>query len=158
MTENQNQNHEGTEQQEPVSHNVTIETTKGRIVLEVYPELMPITVANFDKLVQSGFYNGLKFHRVEDWVIQGGDPKGNGTGGPGWTIKLETNPQLKNLRGAVAMARAMDPNSAGSQFYILKTDASWLDGQYAVFGKVTEGMDVVDQIQIGDIMETVTAK
>ncbi|HBI27853.1 MAG TPA: peptidylprolyl isomerase, partial [Peptococcaceae bacterium] len=132
-------------------HKVTIATDKGQIVLEVYPDLMPITVANFDKLVQSGFYNGLKFHRVEDWVVQGGDPKGNGTGGPGWTIKLETNPQLKNLRGMVAMARAMDPDSAGSQFYILKTDASWLDGQYAVFGKVVQGMDVVDKIQIGDL-------
>ncbi|CEO90340.1 peptidylprolyl isomerase [Syntrophaceticus schinkii] len=147
MSENQNQ--------EKVPHNVTIDTAKGQIVLEVYPDLMPITVANFDKLVQSGFYNGLKFHRVEDWVIQGGDPKGNGTGGPGWSIKLETNPQLRNVRGAVAMARAMDPDSAGSQFYILKKDASWLDGQYAVFGKVTEGMDVVDQIKTGDQMQTV---
>jgi cyclophilin family peptidyl-prolyl cis-trans isomerase len=142
--------------QSEVPHKVTIATDKGQIVLEVYPDLMPITVANFDKLVQSGFYNGLKFHRVEDWVVQGGDPKGNGTGGPGWTIKLETNPQLKNLRGMVAMARAMDPDSAGSQFYILKTDASWLDGQYAVFGKVVQGMDVVDKIQIGDLMQTVT--
>jgi peptidyl-prolyl cis-trans isomerase B (cyclophilin B) len=147
MSENQNQ--------KKVPHNVTIDTAKGQIVLEVYPDLMPITVANFDKLVQSGFYNGLKFHRVEDWVIQGGDPKGNGTGGPGWSIKLETNPQLRNMRGAVAMARAMDPDSAGSQFYILKKDASWLDGQYAVFGKVTEGMDVVDQIKTGDQMQTV---
>ncbi|HHY29981.1 MAG TPA: peptidylprolyl isomerase [Syntrophaceticus sp.] len=147
MSENQNQ--------KKVPHNVTIDTAKGQIVLEVYPDLMPITVANFDKLVQSGFYNGLKFHRVEDWVIQGGDPKGNGTGGPGWSIKLETNPQLRNVRGAVAMARAMDPDSAGSQFYILKKDASWLDGQYAVFGKVTEGMDVVDQIKTGDQMQTV---
>jgi hypothetical protein len=91
LSENQNQNKE--------PHNVTIDTAKGQIVLEVYPDLMPITVANFDKLVQSGFYNGLKFHRVEDWVIQGGDPKGNGTGGPGWSIKLETNPQLRNVRG-----------------------------------------------------------
>jgi peptidyl-prolyl cis-trans isomerase B (cyclophilin B) len=147
MSENQNQ--------KKVPHNVTIDTAKGQIVLEVYPDLMPITVANFDKLVQSGFYNGLKFHRVEDWVIQGGDPKGNGTGGPGWSIKLETNPQLRNVRGAVAMARAMDPDSAGSQFYILKKDASWLDGQYAVFGKITEGMDVVDQIKTGDQMQTV---
>ncbi|MDD4360629.1 MAG: peptidylprolyl isomerase, partial [Syntrophaceticus sp.] len=138
MSENKNP-------QSEVPHKVTIATDKGQIVLEVYPDLMPITVANFDKLVQSGFYNGLKFHRVEDWVVQGGDPKGNGTGGPGWTIKLETNPQLKNLRGMVAMARAMDPDSAGSQFYILKTDASWLDGQYAVFGKVVQGMDVVDK-------------
>ncbi|MDD2504389.1 MAG: peptidylprolyl isomerase [Clostridia bacterium] len=152
----ENQKSDVSAQPELVPHKVTIDTAKGKIVLEVYPDLMPITVANFDKLVQSGFYNGLKFHRVEDWVVQGGDPSGNGTGGPGWKIRLETNPQLKNLRGMVAMARAMDPNSAGSQFYILKTDASWLDGQYAVFGKVIEGMDVVDQIQIGDIMQSVT--
>lgn len=149
MSENKNP-------QSAVPHQVTIATDQGEIVLEVYPDLMPITVANFDKLVQSGFYNGLKFHRVEDWVVQGGDPEGNGTGGPGWSIKLEISPQLKNLRGAVAMARAMDPDSAGSQFYILKTDASWLDGQYAVFGKVVRGMDVVDKIQVGDLMQTVS--
>ncbi len=137
---------------------VFIDTARGQIELEVYPDLMPITVANFDKLVQSGFYDGLKFHRVEDWVIQGGDPIGNGTGGPGWKIKLETSPQLKNVRGAVAMARASDPNSAGSQFYILKKDASWLDGQYAVFGKVVQGLDVVDLIQKGDLMKTVKAE
>jgi peptidyl-prolyl cis-trans isomerase B (cyclophilin B) len=134
---------------------VTIETAKGNIVLEVYPELMPVTVGNFEKLVQSNFYDGLKFHRVEHWVIQGGDPKGNGTGGPGWSIPLETSDQLNNLRGALAMARSIHPDSAGSQFYILKTDASWLDGDYAVFGKVTEGMDVVDQIAQGDVMESV---
>ncbi|HUW65101.1 MAG TPA: peptidylprolyl isomerase [Spirochaetia bacterium] len=130
----------------------TIQTAKGNIVIEVYPSLMPVTVANFAKLVNAKFYDGLTFHRVEDWVIQGGDPKGDGSGGPGWTIPLETNPQLKNVRGAVAMARAQDPNSAGSQFYILKKDASWLDGQYAVFGKVISGMSVVDQIKVGDKM------
>ncbi|MGI6307705.1 MAG: peptidylprolyl isomerase [Dethiobacteria bacterium] len=154
MSENQNTKPEASAEQVPFK--VTIDTAKGQIVLEVYPDLMPITVANFDKLVQSGFYNGLKFHRVEDWVIQGGDPNGNGTGGPGWTIKLETHPQLSNIRGALAMARAMHPDSAGSQFYILKKDATMLDGQYAVFGKVVEGMDVVDQIRIGDLMQTVT--
>jgi peptidyl-prolyl cis-trans isomerase B (cyclophilin B) len=137
------------------AHRVTIDTARGQIVMEVYPDLMPVTVANFDKLVKAGFYNGLTFHRVEDWVIQGGDPKGNGTGGSGQTIKLETNPQLKNVRGAVAMARSSDPNSASSQFYILKQDQSSLDGQYAVFGMVVQGMSVVDQIQIGDRMLTV---
>jgi peptidyl-prolyl cis-trans isomerase B (cyclophilin B) len=141
--------------QEPAAQKITIDTAKGPITLEVYPDLMPVTVANFDKLVKAGFYNGLAFHRVEDWVVQGGDPQGNGTGGPGWQIKLETNPRLKNLRGAVAMARSMAPDSAGSQFYILKKDASWLDGQYAVFGKVAQGMDVVDRIQGGDKMLTV---
>jgi cyclophilin family peptidyl-prolyl cis-trans isomerase len=153
LSEDQNPNSERP-QGKTAARAITIDTAKGQIVMEVYPDLMPGTVANFDKLVKSGFYNGLKFHRVEDWVIQGGDPKGNGTGGPGWSIKLETNPQLKNMRGAVAMARSMNPDSAGSQFYILKKDASWLDGQYAVFGKVVQGMDVVDRIQIGDKMLT----
>ncbi|MEW6182690.1 MAG: peptidylprolyl isomerase [Bacillota bacterium] len=134
---------------------VTISTAKGEIELELYPKLMPITVANFEKLISQKFYDGLTFHRVEDWVIQGGDPEGNGTGGPGWSIKLETSPALKNVRGALAMARSRDPNSAGSQFYILKTDATWLDGQYAVFGKVTKGMDIVDKIAIGDKMQQV---
>lgn len=134
---------------------VTIQTVKGPVVIEVYPKQMPVTVANFEKLVQSKFYDGLTFHRVEDWVIQGGDPKGDGTGGPGWTIPLETGPELKNVRGAVAMARSSDPNSAGSQFYILKKDMPSLDGQYAVFGKVVEGMDIVDQIQPGDKMVSV---
>lgn len=134
---------------------VAIQTAKGPIVLDVYPKQMPVTVANFEKLVQSKFYDGLTFHRVEDWVIQGGDPKGDGTGGPGWTIPLETSQELKNVRGAVAMARGSDPNSAGSQFYILKKDMPSLDGQYAVFGKVVEGMDIVDEIQPGDKMESV---
>ena len=134
---------------------VTVQTAKGNIVMELYPEKMPITVENFLKLTNSGFYDGLAFHRVEHWVVQGGDPKGNGSGGPGWTIKLETHPELKNVRGAVAMARTAVPDSAGSQFYILKTDAPWLDGQYAVFGQVTEGMDVVDQMAGGDKMNGV---
>lgn len=131
---------------------INIQTDKGNIQIAVYPELMPITTENFLGLVDKGFYNNLTFHRVEDWVVQGGDPDGNGTGGSGKTIKLETNPKLKNIRGAVAMARSMDPDSASSQFYILKTDASWLDGQYAVFGNVVSGMDVVDSMTIGDKM------
>jgi cyclophilin family peptidyl-prolyl cis-trans isomerase len=134
---------------------VTVQTTKGSIVFEVYPNKMPVTVGNIEKLIGSNFYDGLTFHRVEDWVIQGGDPLGNGTGGPGWTIPLETNQDLKNVRGSVAMARSQDPNSAGSQFYILKKDSSFLDGQYAVFGKVIKGMEVVDQIEKGDKMESV---
>jgi len=134
---------------------VIISTDKGNITMEVYPDKMPITVENFTKLINDGFYNGLKFHRVEHWVVQGGDPKGNGTGGPGWTIKLETHSEVKNVRGAVAMARSAHPDSAGSQFYILKTDAEWLDGQYAVFGNVTDGMDVVDKLDIGDKMNAV---
>lgn len=136
---------------------ILISTGKGNVTFEVYPEKMPVTVENFLKLANDGFYDGLTFHRVEHWVVQGGDPRGNGTGGPGWTIKLETHPDLKNVRGAVAMARAAHPDSAGSQFYILKKDASWLDGQYAVFGQVTEGMDVVDNLEIGDKMDKVQA-
>lgn len=134
---------------------IAIQTAKGLIVMEVYPKLMPTTVKNFEKLAGSNFYDGLTFHRVEDWVIQGGDPQGNGTGGPGWTIPFESNTKLKNVRGAVAMARSEDPNSGGSQFYILKKDAPSLDGKYAVFGKVVTGMEIVDQIQVGDKMESV---
>jgi peptidyl-prolyl cis-trans isomerase B (cyclophilin B) len=134
---------------------VSMKTDKGNIELELYPEKMPITVENFLKLVKEGFYDGLTFHRVENWVVQGGDPLGNGTGGPGWTIKLETHPDLKNVKGALAMARSSDPDSAGSQFYILKKNAPWLNGQYAVFGKVTKGMDVVKKLSIGDKMNTV---
>lgn len=127
-----------------------IRTPRGEIRGELRGDLMPLTVANFVKLAQRGFYDGLTFHRVEDWVIQGGDPEGTGRGGPGYTIPLETAAELKNVRGAVAMARTPDPNSAGSQFYILKTDAPHLDGAYAVFGRVTEGLDVVDRIARGD--------
>lgn len=135
---------------------IIIQTARGDIELQLRGDLMPLTVANFVGLARSGFYDGLTFHRVEDWVIQGGDPRGNGTGGPGYTIKLETSPQLKNVRGAVAMARTSDPDSAGSQFYILRVDAPWLDGQYAVFGKVTVGMDVVDKMQSNDKIIKVT--
>jgi len=134
---------------------VNIKTSKGDINVELYPDLMPITVENFVELVKKNFYNGLTFHRVENWVIQGGDPKGNGTGGSDKTIKLETNANIKNVRGAIAMARSMDRDSASSQFYILKQDASWLDNDYAVFGKVVTGMDVVDKIAIGDKMAEV---
>ncbi len=138
-----------------MSKKFTVQTAKGPVVIEVYPNKMPITIGNFEKLLSSNFYDGLTFHRVEDWVIQGGDPQGDGTGGPGWTIPLELNDDFKNVRGAVAMARSQDPDSAGSQFYILKKDAPALDGQYAVFGKVIEGMDVVDQIEAGDQIESV---
>ncbi|MEW6524133.1 MAG: peptidylprolyl isomerase [Bacillota bacterium] len=130
----------------------TITTERGNIVVEVYPTLMPKTVANFQKLVNRKFYDGLAFHRVEEWVVQGGDPAGDGSGGPGWSIKLEVHPELKNVRGALAMARSTHPDSAGSQFYILKDDAEWLDGHYAVFGKVISGMEVVDQLEEGDRM------
>lgn len=135
---------------------VVIKTAKGPIKIALRGDLMPLTVANFTKLAGSGFYDNLIFHRVENWVVQGGDPEGTGTGGPGYTIKLETHTAMRNVRGAIAMARASHPDSAGSQFYILKTDAEWLDGQYAVFGQVIEGMEVVDALVAGDVIMSVT--
>ena len=124
----------------------------GVIEAELYRDIAPITVDNFVKLANKGFYNGLTFHRViKGFVLQGGCPLGNGTGGPGYTIKGEfasngvKNP-LKHEAGVLSMARAMDPNSAGSQFFIMHKAAPHLDGQYAAFGKVIKGMDVVDQI------------
>lgn len=127
----------------------------GEISIEFFPEDAPKTVENFVTLAKKGFYNGVTFHRVESgFVVQGGDPKGNGTGGPGYTIKDEFNKQ-KHVRGVVAMARTQAPNSAGSQFYITLAPAHFLDGQYTVFGKVTSGMDVVDKIRVGDKMKTV---
>jgi peptidylprolyl isomerase/peptidyl-prolyl cis-trans isomerase B (cyclophilin B) len=127
----------------------------GEIRIEFYPEDAPKTVENFVTLAKKGFYDGLTFHRVEPgFVVQGGDPKGNGTGGPGYTIKAEFNKQ-KHLRGTVAMARAQDPNSAGSQFYICFQPAPFLDGQYTVFGHVVSGMEHVDKVKVGDKMKSV---
>ena len=130
-----------------------IEVNKyGIIEVELDPSVAPLTVENFVKLANKGFYNGLTFHRViKGFMIQGGCPKGNGTGGPGYTIKGEfsangVNNPLKHTRGVISMARAMDPNSAGSQFFIMHQDAPHLDGQYAAFGKVTKGIEVVDAI------------
>ncbi|HHY17357.1 MAG TPA: peptidylprolyl isomerase [Firmicutes bacterium] len=125
---------------------------QGTIVIQVYPKLMPVTVENFLDLAGSGFYDGLIWHRVENWVVQTGDPEGTGMGGSGKTIKLETNKNLKNVRGAVAMARSQARDSASSQFYVLKTDAPWLDGDYAVFGKVVSGMEIIDSLKAGDTM------
>ena len=130
-----------------------IEVNKyGTIEVELDPSVAPLTVENFVKLANKGFYNGLTFHRViKGFMIQGGCPKGNGTGGPGYTIKGEfaangVNNPLKHTRGVISMARAMDPNSAGSQFFIMHQDAPHLDGQYAAFGKVIKGIEVVDAI------------
>lgn len=132
---------------------VVIEMENGGIMeLMLYPEKAPITVANFEKLVKSGFYDGLCFHRIiEGFMIQGGDPKGNGTGGPGWEIKGEflsngVKNDLKHTRGVISMARSADPDSAGSQFFIMHADAPHLDGQYAAFGKLVNGFDVLDEI------------
>lgn len=133
---------------------VIIEMENGGVIkAELYPEKAPETVANFEKLVKSGFYDGLTFHRIiPGFMIQGGDPKGDGTGGPGWTIKGEfaangfDGNDIKHERGVLSMARTMIPDSAGSQFFIMHADAPHLDGQYAAFGKVIDGMDVVDEI------------
>lgn len=132
---------------------VTFEMENGHTFkAELYPELAPESVGNFVELVKSGFYDGLIFHRViPGFMIQGGDPTGTGMGGPGWHIKGEflqngVNNPIKHTRGVISMARAMDPNSAGSQFFIMHQDAPHLDGQYAAFGKVVAGMDVVDKI------------
>ena len=132
---------------------VTIEMESGAVMSgELYPEIAPNTVNNFIALANSGFYDGVVFHRViPGFMIQGGDPSGNGTGGPGWHIKGEflqngVNNPIKHTRGVISMARAMDPNSAGSQFFIMTDDAPHLDNEYASFGMVIEGMDVVDAI------------
>jgi cyclophilin family peptidyl-prolyl cis-trans isomerase len=132
-----------------------IVTKRGEIVFSFYPGDAPATVASFVKLARAGFYNGLTFHRVEPgFVIQGGCPLGTGTGDAGYKLKAEFNAH-PHVQGTVAMARAQDPNSAGSQFYICLGDARFLDKQYTVFGQVTQGIDVVKQIRRGDVMEKV---
>jgi peptidyl-prolyl cis-trans isomerase B (cyclophilin B) len=139
-----------------VKESVVITMEKGgEIKFDFFPEDAPKTVENFVTLARKGFYDGLAFHRVEPgFVIQGGDPQGNGMGGPGYKIKAEFNKQ-KHVRGAVAMARSNDPDSAGSQFYIVLAPANFLDGKYTVFGIVTSGMDVVDKVRVGDKMKSV---
>lgn len=132
---------------------VTIEMENGKIIkAELYPEIAPNTVNNFLSLVNKGYYDGLTFHRViYGFMIQGGCPEGTGTGGPGWHIKGEfaqngVNNPLKHTRGVLSMARAQAPDSAGSQFFIMHADAPYLDGSYAAFGEVVEGIEVVDEI------------
>ncbi len=135
---------------------VTVETSKGTFVMKLYPTLVPNTVENFRRLAEQGFYDGLKWHRVENWVVQTGDPTGTGRGGSDQNIALEINEKLSNKKGAVGMARSAHPDSASSQFYILRSDALSLDGNYAVFGYVVEGMDVIDKLEINDDMIRVT--
>lgn len=136
-----------------MSEIITFTMADGKqIKAELYPDKAPITVENFKKLVKQGFYDGLTFHRViEGFMIQGGCPRGDGTGGPGYRIKGEFSRNgvpndLKHTRGVLSMARAMAPDSAGSQFFIMHRDAPHLDGSYAAFGKVIEGIEVVDEI------------
>lgn len=132
---------------------VTITMENGDVMkLELYPDIAPISVNNFISLIQKNFYDGLIFHRViKGFMLQGGDPDGNGTGGPGYSIKGEFSSNgvannLKHTEGVLSMARSMAPNSAGSQFFIMHKNAPHLDGSYAAFGKITEGMDVVNKI------------
>ena len=138
------------EEQEP-QVTITMEE-EGQIILELYPEIAPNTVNNFIHLAEQGFYDGLIFHRViEDFMIQGGDPEGTGTGGPGYSIKGEFanngfDNELEHTRGVISMARSRDYDSAGSQFFIIHEDSPHLDGDYAAFGRVIEGLEVVDEI------------
>ncbi len=132
---------------------VLIEMENGKqMKVELYPEIAPLTCENFEKLVKQGFYNGLTFHRViPGFMIQGGCPDGTGMGGPGWQIKGEFSANgvkndLKHTRGVISMARSSMPDSAGSQFFLMHADAPYLDGQYAAFGKIVEGLEVVDEI------------
>lgn len=135
----------------------TFETNKGTIRIELFEDKTPKTVANFEKLVGKSFYNGLKFHRViPDFMVQGGCPTGTGTGGPGYKFADEFHPDLKHDQpGILSMANA-GPNTNGSQFFITHVPTPWLDGKHSVFGKVIEGQDVVDAIEQGDKMTTVT--
>ncbi|NLC42335.1 MAG: peptidylprolyl isomerase [Erysipelothrix sp.] len=131
---------------------IKIQTNQGDIRAELYPEVAPKTVENFIALIEKEFYNDTTFHRViPGFMIQGGDPLGNGTGGPGYSIPGEFTSNgfennLKHSRGVLSMARAQDPNSAGSQFFIMVADSPHLDGEYAGFGQVIEGLEVVDKI------------
>jgi peptidyl-prolyl cis-trans isomerase B (cyclophilin B) len=137
-------------------HYATIESDRGNIVIELYPAVAPKTVENFEKLAKKGFYDNLTFHRVvPGFVVQGGDPQGTGAGGPGYDLPAEISSSEKHLRGSVATARLgdnvnPDRKSSGSQFYICLEPQPGLDGQYTIFGGVIKGMDVVDQIKVGD--------
>lgn len=136
-----------------------MDTDRGRMILDLYPDAAPGTVDNFVKLIQSGFYDGLTFHRViPNFVVQGGCPRGDGTGGPGYTIKCETagNPH-KHVRGSLSMAHA-GKDTGGSQFFICHSPQSHLDNVHTVFGQVVEGLDVLDQIRQGDHMTAVSIR
>lgn len=152
-TKSENNNSDSTKE----SKNLPVATINvegyGTMEVELYPEIAPNTVNNFISLANKGFYNNLKFHRIiKGFMVQGGDPKGDGTGGPGYSIEGEFTSNgfansLKHTKGVISMARAEDPNSAGSQFFIMSGDAANLDGEYAAFGKVISGLDVLDKIQ-----------
>lgn len=138
--------------------NMVIETKYGTIEIQLYPDVAPQTVARIQELVEQGFYNGLSFHRVvPGFVVQGGDPRGDGTGGSGKKLAAEFNSK-QHVEGTVAMARASDPNSADSQFYISLGRHAHLDNNYTVFGQVTKGLEFVKQIKVGDVMTKVSLK
>jgi peptidyl-prolyl cis-trans isomerase B (cyclophilin B) len=133
----------------------TFQTDRGQVRAELFPEKAPLTVANFVNLAKRGFYDGLKFHRViPDFMIQGGCPQGTGTGGPGYKFEDEANNGVRHERGVLSMANA-GPNTNGSQFFITHVATPWLDGKHTVFGKVVEGMDVVDKVAQGDVIQSV---
>jgi len=139
-----------------MSLTATFDTSRGPIVVELYPEKAPLTVANFVNLAKRGFYNGLSFHRViADFMIQGGCPEGSGRGGPGYRFEDEADNGIGHERGVLSMANA-GPNTNGSQFFITHTATPWLDGKHTVFGKVTQGLDVVDRVAQGDTIKTLT--
>ena len=136
--------------QMPAKDFINMKLKTGNVLIKLRPDLAPNHVKRISQLVEEGFYDGLKFHRViPDFMAQGGDPLGNGTGGSGQNIDAEFSSE-KHIRGTVSMARAQDPNSADSQFFICFTDASWLDGQYTIWGQVVEGMEHIDKIKKGD--------
>ena len=138
-----------------MSLNAVFDTDRGQIKVELYPDKAPLTVASFVNLARKGFYDGLNFHRViPDFMIQGGCPKGTGTGGPGYKFEDETNNGVRHERGVLSMANA-GPNTNGSQFFITHIKTDWLDGKHTVFGKVTEGLDVVDAVKQGDAIKSV---
>ncbi|WP_313221004.1 peptidylprolyl isomerase [Pseudoxanthomonas mexicana] len=134
----------------------TFDTSRGPIKIELYPDKAPLTVANFVNLAKRGFYDGLNFHRViADFMIQGGCPEGSGRGGPGYRFEDETTNGVRHERGVLSMANA-GPNTNGSQFFITHVPTPWLDGKHTVFGKVTEGLGVVDAVKQGDLITKVT--
>ena len=134
----------------------TFDTSRGPIKVELYPDKAPLTVANFVNLAKRGFYDGLNFHRViNDFMIQGGCPEGSGRGGPGYRFEDETNNGVRHERGVLSMANA-GPSTNGSQFFITHVATPWLDGKHTVFGKVLEGLDVVDAVQQGDLINRLT--
>ncbi|MBB1473969.1 MULTISPECIES: peptidylprolyl isomerase [unclassified Luteimonas] len=141
-----------------MSLNAVFDTARGQIKVELYPDKAPLTVASFVNLARHGFYDGLSFHRViPDFMVQGGCPQGTGTGGPGYKFEDETGNGVKHERGVLSMANA-GPNTNGSQFFITHIKTDWLDGKHTVFGKVVEGLDVVDAIKQGDAITSVTVQ